>query len=166
MLVGVAIGVLVGAQSAARAERAARQASAGTHPYRVVLLRTAPAAAPVSGQTSTVGDRTSAPARWRTPAGTRTGTVQVAAGTPAGARVTVWFDARGHQTTRPESRLGTVLDGIGSGLSVSVGTATAGALLVFGTRLLLDRRRLRDWDRGWQRVEPIWSRRPRRDHRT
>jgi hypothetical protein len=92
--------------------------------------------------------------------------VKVDADTPAGAHVTVWFDARWHQAPRPETRLGTVLDGIGPGLSVPLGAAAAGALAVLVTRLTLNRRRLRDWDDGWQRVEPAWSHRPRRNHRT
>lgn len=162
----IGVGIVLGADTAARAEHTARLARAHTHPYDVVLLHDAPPARPVSGQTSEVGAQVPAPVRWHTPAGSRTGTVKVDADTPAGTHVTVWFDARWHQAPRPETRLGTVLDGIGPGLSVPLGAAAAGALAVLVTRLTLNRRRLRDWDDQWQRVEPAWSHRPRRNHRT
>jgi hypothetical protein len=165
LLTATGAGILLGAHTAADAEHTAQLARTRTHPYDVVLLQDAPAATPVSGQTSTVGAETRAKARWRTPDGSRTGTVRVDADTRAGAHATVWFDANWHQVPRPESRLGTILDGIGPGMSVPLGTAAAGALAVFATRLILSRRRLRDWDDEWQRVEPVWSHRPRRDHR-
>ncbi len=165
LLAAIGAGIILGAYTAEGAERTARLARAHTHPYDVVLLEDAPAATPVSGRTSTVGAQASARVRWHTPAGSRTGTVRVDADTRAGAHATVWFDANWHQVPRPETRLGTILDGIGPGLSVPLGTAAVGALVVVATRVTVNRRRLRDWDREWQRVEPVWSHRPRRDHR-
>ncbi|BCJ34047.1 hypothetical protein Athai_15500 [Actinocatenispora thailandica] len=164
VLLAAVVGAMVGAQSAADSEHTAQLARAGTHTHRVVLVRDAPSAAPGWGSANGVGTQVPVLARWHTSTGVRTGTVHVAADTPAGARVTVWFDTHEHQTTRPESRLGTVMDGVGPGLAVFLAVAAAGGLAVFGTRLLLDRRRLWDWDREWLRVEPIWTRRPRRGH--
>lgn len=160
VLIAAVVGVQVGAAAAARAERHAGTARAGTTPHRAVLLHDAPAPSWIGTDPAIVAADVPVRARWHTADGVRTGTVRVPAGARAGARVTVWFDRRGRQAEPPESRLGTAMDGVGPGLAVASGTAAGAALLVLVTRWLLDRRRVAGWDRDWSRIEPIWTNRP------
>jgi len=163
MLIAMAVGVSVGAQAAARSERRASAARTSTQPHQVVLLADAPATSRLGTDPAVAADDQPVLARWHTAAGVRTGTVRVGAGTPAGTRVTIWFNAHGQQSTPPESRLGTVLDGIGPGLAVTLETAGGALVAVLLTHVLLNRRRFKDWEREWLRVEPLWTRRPRRN---
>lgn len=133
----------------ARAEHATRTAT------EAVLLADAPVLA---------GVRDSAPAvarvevAWSAADGTsRTGLVQVPAGTPAGRTVTVWLDRDGDLTTPPLDEAGAVMVGgvVATGV-LMLGGAVIGSCWG-GVRFLTGRANARRWEREWARVEPEWS---------
>ncbi|MEU6811571.1 hypothetical protein ABZ920_21800 [Streptomyces sp. NPDC046831] len=97
--------------------------------------------------------------RWTAADGTsHTGQVPVRPGSPAGARVTVWTDARGRLVTRPatavQARTRAAVVGALVGLSTAAVPFVAGRLL----RDRLERGRMRQWDAEWARFGPRWSR--------
>ena len=93
---------------------------------------------------------------WRLPNGTTdTGRVHVGKDARAGARITIWLDDKGEPVTPPTdpaAAAGAVLAGA-TGLFAAEGLLT---LTYYGAIRLLDRRRLRTWEREWTRVEPEW----------
>jgi hypothetical protein len=96
-------------------------------------------------------------ARWQLPDGaTRTGLVEAADGSKAGAEVRIWLDESGRPVAAPMSSV----DSVGSGVLVAVfgWLVSVGliALACWGLRHVLDRRRYRAWDTEWARVEPDW----------
>ncbi|MEU8788166.1 hypothetical protein [Streptomyces sp. NPDC048643] len=100
-----------------------------------------------------------APARWTTADGAlRSGQVRVHAGSAAGTPVAVWTDREGRLVSRPatvvQARVRASLVG---GL---VGVSAAGIPFVTGrlVRTRLERRRMDQWDREWQRIGPLWGR--------
>jgi hypothetical protein len=96
--------------------------------------------------------------RWTASDGTvHTGNVIVRAGMKAGAHVPVWLDGGGRLAAPP-------LTGVQSAVETDVmGAGAAGGFCVLaltGHRLVraeLNRRRARQWQREWARVEPQWS---------
>ncbi|MEV8553127.1 DUF3592 domain-containing protein [Streptomyces glaucescens] len=98
--------------------------------------------------------------RWTDPRdGVRTAVARVPAGTEAGDRVEVWFDARGRAVPAPPD------GGLIWQHTLTLGFCAAGAAA--GTVLLghalvrraAMRRRLDEWEREWARTEPEWTRR-------
>jgi hypothetical protein len=90
-----------------------------------------------------------------------TGTVPSAGRGRSGDRVPIWVDQVGNITDPP-------LDGTTA--TAIVVLATAGAWISFGALLgsvvmalghRFNRQRLANWDRDWQRIEPLWSGRSR-----
>ncbi|MDH6574717.1 hypothetical protein [Kitasatospora sp. MAP5-34] len=96
------------------------------------------------------------------PTGRGTGQVDVPNGTGAGAAVVIWVNDTGRPVSPP--RLGTqiVTDAVTAGLGSLAGLSAA--TLMFGAlrRRALDRRALGAWEPAWERVEPLWSGRTRR----
>lgn len=97
-------------------------------------------------------------ASWMAPDNSlRTGWIRATAGTTAGALVPIWVDHNGFPTNAPRAHDETL----------TATTATAAViplimLMVVGVihlvlRIILDRRRLSQWQDAWQRVEPGWS---------
>jgi hypothetical protein len=109
-----------------------------------------------------VGAKSKVAARWQLPDGTtRTGDVDADDGSKAGAEVSVWLDESGKPVSAPIS----TVDSVGAGVLVAVfGWLTTVALLAlvcWGMHRALDRRRYRNWDSEWARVEPDWHDRSR-----
>jgi hypothetical protein len=100
------------------------------------------------------------PARWQSPDGQRrTGLVATGLSARAGQQVPVWVTAAG-QLTRPPLTAAGVYDQVCFVvLSVTMGLAVLLAVAAVSVRLLCDRRRMAGWQRAWDAVGPLWSRR-------
>lgn len=94
--------------------------------------------------------------RWSDRNGGHTGVVPVRAWLQRGAHATVWLDARGDVAAPPPDRDFPATAGVAMGCA----TVFAGVTAAFGVRWALDRsfdrRRLAQWARAWERVEPDW----------
>lgn len=100
------------------------------------------------------------PARWLAPGHrTRRGAVELDA-VPAGRQVLVWTDAAGRLTSAPLTRSAIQIDVTAAVLIAPA--ALAVLLLAAGglVRLMLNRRRLADWDRTWDSIGPRWTPQP------
>ncbi|MGW6152073.1 Rv1733c family protein [Streptomyces sp. NPDC055144] len=102
-------------------------------------------------------------AAWAYPASQRhTATVLVPAGTPVGGKVLVRVDDAGREAPAPRS------EGDIAFSAIATGTAAFGVLLLSAAGVIwfrlrrVEARRLAEWDREWQLVEPGWSGRLRR----
>lgn len=98
-------------------------------------------------------------ARWSGPGGQpRYGEVPAPPGSRAGHLVQVWVDGSG-RVTGPPLR-GAELTRRVAGAEVLAPLALGVVLLMvaFVVRWLLNRRRLRDWEVGWESIGPRWSR--------
>ncbi|WP_405650431.1 MULTISPECIES: hypothetical protein [unclassified Streptomyces] len=102
-------------------------------------------------------------AAWAYPASQRhTATLLVPAGTPVGGKVLVWVDDAGREAPAPRS------EGDIASSAVATGTAAFGVLVLSAATVIwlrlrwVEARRLAEWDREWQLVEPRWSGRLRR----
>jgi hypothetical protein len=100
---------------------------------------------------------------WAYPASRRrTATIPVPAGTPVGGRVLVWVDDAGREALAPRS------EGDVASSAVATGTAAFGLLVLSAAGVIwrrlrwVEARRLAEWEREWQLVEPRWSGRLRR----
>ena len=99
-------------------------------------------------------------ARWIAPDGrTRTGRISVSRGLAAGRTVSLWVNAAG-SPTGPALNHRAVL-GREAMAAVFVPAALGWVLLYLAEvgRLVLDRRRLADWDAAWAVVGPQWTKR-------
>lgn len=101
------------------------------------------------------------PARWPAPDHrTRRGVIELDALPAAGRQVRVWTDAAGRLTSAPLTRSAIQLDVT---LAVLIAPAVLAVVLLAAggsARLILNRRRLADWDRAWDAMGPRWTPRP------
>jgi len=135
-----------GAAATARAERATR------HSVEAVVQRGVPQASNSYG----AGYLTQVPVRWTLDGAAHIGTIEAAAGTPAGTTVRVWTGPSGEQTGPPLTPS-----------QIAHQAAIAGVLAVAGLALviivsalvicrILDRRRMAAWDTEWSATGPHW----------
>ncbi|WP_162603111.1 universal stress protein [Streptomyces sp. CS081A] len=153
----VATGALWKAGADADRERAA-------HRHRVTATTTGPAREPSASTRYGTEPYALAPATWEHPERvSRSGTVRVPPRTPPGRAVTVWVDDTGTPIRAPGDAASRSLTAVSGGVAVAglVGAAGAGALLL--VRRTAEGRRYAAWEREWERVEPVWSGRLRRD---
>jgi len=99
-------------------------------------------------------------ARWTAPGGSaHTGEIPVSADKPAGSTVRVWVDSTGHAMGTPLSR-GQINSRV---LAAAVFAPLGIALLLLTTAVVasvvLEHRRLREWETAWVSIERQWSRR-------
>ncbi|MFD5462177.1 hypothetical protein ACFWIQ_05000 [Kitasatospora sp. NPDC127059] len=101
-----------------------------------------------------------ATAAWTASDGTtRTATVQVRPGEPAGTPVPVWVDRNDTATSAPIPRSQAAAAGWTTA-TVAAGTVSLLCLAVWkGSVRMLDHRRYAQWDAEWSQVEPRWSKR-------
>ncbi|GAA4833497.1 Rv1733c family protein [Kitasatospora terrestris] len=133
---------------------AGQTASATRQPVEARLTADAPLAD--SGTPAKVP----ATAAWTTADGaTRTASVQVWSGERAGSTVTVWTDARGAVVPAPVTRGQAAQDGWLTAATLATTVPLLCLCAWKGSLLLLDRRRLAQWDTEWTLVEPHWTRR-------
>jgi hypothetical protein len=100
----------------------------------------------------------SARASWTVGGRTHTGWIPLAAPPGKARTASVWVNSAGHLTGPPSAN---------ADLHLAVGLAAFAAALVVAaivflsavvTRLVLNRRRMADWDTAWRAVGPQWSR--------
>ncbi|MFF4509142.1 hypothetical protein [Streptomyces sp. NPDC001401] len=143
--------LLAGVAAADGVQRVLDRQHVERHPVSASLVEDA---AGVHATSTAYGDRVWATVRWRAPDGSaRTGQARVPVDAPAGARVMVWTDERGALTSKPASRGEVAVQAAMVGSLAAVG---AGGVVLAGARLArgcLDRRRMRQWDVEWERVD-------------
>ncbi|WKX69008.1 hypothetical protein [Streptomyces sp. XD-27] len=105
-------------------------------------------------------DMQKAPVRWTEKNGAvRTGVAEVPPGAEKGETVRVWVDRAGKVTDAPLPASSATATGWTAGAM----TAAAGVTAVWGTRAAVrwafDRRRYAQWEKEWDVLEPVWSRR-------
>lgn len=88
----------------------------------------------------------------------RRSVMDVASGTPRGARVAVWTDQAGHQISAPPSPRDILVAGVTSALTGLLLAWLALAVLVGALRCAIQNRRMTTWAREWREVEPVWRR--------
>ncbi|WP_431046065.1 Rv1733c family protein [Streptomyces sp. P1-3] len=157
LLLGVPVLAFAAGSAAYTSElRTARSQAAERHQVTAHLTEDA-GGAPV---TRAGEDRQRAPVRWTEKNGAaRTGVAEVPPGTEKGETVRVWVDRAGKVTTAPLPSSAAMSTGWTAGAM----TAAAGATVVWGTRAAirraLDHRRCAQWEKEWDELEPVWSRR-------
>ena len=148
--VGVLGGVTAGVTAAVVADSGFDEDRFGRRQVVAVLLEAAGDAPPTHAG---VRDNADATVRWTTPDGrTRTGRTAVPARTPAGTRVPVWTGTRGELVSEPAGRSDAMLKSslVGVGASMVTGCVVWG--FARAARVLLDRRRMRQWALEWERA--------------
>jgi hypothetical protein len=130
-------------------QRAERQ------PVRAVVLEEAKARV----TTRDAGSATARVAvRWTGPDGTRhTGHTLVRPGTAPATRITVWTDGHGHLTTKPMSTTEAVLHTTATGTLAATGAVSVVLGGAWAVRVLMDRRRLRQWEQEWAQADTRWG---------
>jgi hypothetical protein len=128
-------------------------------PVRAVLLEDASWHPGPAGGSRPPPDAVPARGRWSAPNGVAaTGTILAHLGQRAGTTVDVWVDERGVLSGPPAQRSpGTDAAMVALLTALGVSGALAGLLSV--ARRLLNRHRMRGWQREWRAVEPFWSKR-------
>ncbi|MEU3253353.1 hypothetical protein [Streptomyces sp. NPDC006997] len=142
-------GVFAGQATGAWMEQNLAARRAAVHPVPAVLTENVPA--------TDGGQQAWAKARWTDSDGvTHTGLARVGTGSRPGTPVTVWTDRSGRLVAEPptaaEARLQSDLVGVAVGLTVGATAVGCGWLV----RTRLDRRRWREWEVAWEKVEPRW----------
>jgi hypothetical protein len=83
----------------------------------------------------------------------RKGTLDVPAGTPVGEHVDVWLTDRGELGEPPPKRSQLFVDAVFVALTIMLFAAGAAYVSFRVLRFGLDRWRLHEWDRAWERFE-------------
>lgn len=100
-------------------------------------------------------------ARWTTPSGRQLkGLVSVDTTARPGQRIHVWIDDAGHLTAPPLSHTQIELN-----IALAVMVAPLVVAVVLGAaaasvHLIMNRRRMADWEQAWRSVGPRWTRQP------
>ncbi|MFF7731710.1 hypothetical protein [Streptomyces sp. NPDC007984] len=150
-VLALVIGVIAGLVAADTVEQAVEQQRAESRRVTAVVVKDAPGQ-PSTGSAS--DQRVWGKVRWTAPDGsTQRDEARVPPRASAGSTVQVWVN-RGGDITAPPVSTGEAW------LHIAMGGALAGAFAgsaVLGatrlTRLLLDRRRMAQWDAEWERVD-------------
>ncbi len=161
---GLAVGVvmavgapLTGIAAAGGTHDSLAQQNADRHRVSAVLQHDAPSvdAARSSGINP---DQVRTVVRWTGPDGaTHTGSVVVPPGAKAKSATPVWIDARDQLTEPPLSPGQTAVQTDIMGAGAAAGFCVLGLVTHRLIRVELDRRRSRQWQREWAKVEPQWS---------
>ncbi|WP_030423396.1 hypothetical protein VM636_29170 [Streptomyces sp. SCSIO 75703] len=149
-------GTLAGLLTAHAADASFALQRAERQSVRAVLV----ADVPQSASPTQTAYRALVKVRWTAPDGTsRTGETLATSGLRAGSSIMLWQDRGGSLTGAPTDPANASVESALYG----AGAAVAVAGLIYGTGALvrwrLDRRRLDEWAREWERVGPRWSRR-------
>ncbi|KJK35804.1 hypothetical protein UK15_29945 [Streptomyces variegatus] len=144
-------GLVAGLMAAGTVERAVERQRAESRRVTAVLVEDAPGPSPARAASD---HRVWGKVRWIAPDGsTYREEARVAPRAPAGSTVSLWVNRSGDITTPP-------LSGGEVGLHMAMGGALAGLFAggaVLGAtwvaRLVLDRRRMAQWDAEWERID-------------
>ncbi len=135
-----------GAAATSRLEQAAR------HPVAAVVEHGVPS----PSNPFEAAYLTQVPVRWTLDGVTHTGTVKVAAGTPAGTTVRIWTSRSGDQTGPPLDPSQIAHQGALAGVLAVAGLAVLVIVSALVIRRILDRRRMAGWDTEWSATGPQW----------
>ncbi|MEW2609882.1 hypothetical protein AB0937_06650 [Streptomyces sp. NPDC047880] len=144
-------GLLAGLLAAGTVEQAVERQRAESRQVRAVVVEDAPG----PSQTRTASDhRVWGKVRWTAPDGTaHREEARVPARAPAGSTLPVWVNRSGDLTSPPvsggEAWLHTAMGGALAG--IFSGSAALGATWL--VRMALDRRRMKQWDAEWERID-------------
>ncbi len=148
-LLGIPLAIAIAIGSHAEAAGKAQQIAMSSHSADAVTLEEAAvpvAAPPIAGTYVT--------AQWTAPDGTpRKGTLEVPAGTRSGEHISVWQNDRGELTDPPPRRSQLFVDAIFVALAIMLLAGGAAYVSFRVLRFGLDRWRLHEWDRDWERFE-------------
>ncbi len=134
-----------GAGAASRLERETR------HPVAAVVERGVPQSNPFEAEYLT-----QVPVRWTLDGVTHTGTVKVAAGTPAGTTVRIWTSRSRELTGPPLDPSQIAHQGALAGVLAVAGLAVLVIVSALVIRRILDRSRMAAWDTEWSATGPQW----------
>lgn len=154
---GVAVGIKVWDADSVTAQHEAR------HRHQVVATTVSKAEDRLPARFAGASEAT-ARAVWEYPASLpHTDTIAVTPHTPVGRTVTLWVDDSGRISAAPPSRGERAVQAAAAG-ACAMGVVALSAGLVVRLRLRrVETRSLAQWDQEWERVEPRWSGRLRRD---
>ena len=155
-LAGVPLTALAAARRAAASGLRTERAQAGWHQVPV-LLHDAPTPA---GSLSFPVPWPPVLARWASPAGPRTGLVDVRPGTRAGSAVEVWIDRPGGLTGVPVEAADVARRVLVAALAAPVALSVMLLVLWAYAGIFLDWHRMAAWDADWAVTEPQWTGRP------
>ncbi|MEV5875404.1 hypothetical protein AB0L75_14455 [Streptomyces sp. NPDC052101] len=133
-----------------------------THARQTKLARLHPVTARLVTDARSAGDRPGAQSglhalvRWSDREGGHTGVAPVRAWLHRGAATTVWLDAQGAIATPPEGRDFAATAGVAVAFATAFGGVASAYGLWWAVGRSMDRRRLSQWGREWERVEPGW----------
>jgi hypothetical protein len=112
--------------------------------------------APARASTTTTGVRT--PARWTGADGSsHRGSVLADERARAGEWVPVWTDAKGDLADPPQQRVQTYVNSIAAAALAGVGAACLAGAVRLIVRVVLDARRMAQWEAAWWQFEPRWT---------
>jgi hypothetical protein len=133
-----------------------QQSESGWHQVRATLQQDAAE----SAQSSPVWGAAWTAATWPGPGGrSHHGLIPTDLNARAGQSVEIWVNTAG-QVTRPPLTSADINDQMAFAvLSVTMVLAVLLSIAVVSVRLLFDRRRMAGWQRAWDAVGPLWSRR-------
>ena len=100
----------------------------------------------------------SAQASWTVGGRTHTGWIPLAAPPGKARTASVWVNSAGHLTGSPSAYADLHLAVGLAALSAALVVAALVFLVAVASRLVLNRRRMADWDRAWRAIGPQWSR--------
>ena len=164
LLAGLLVAALAGAPFAAQAAshaayagalRAEQAQLATRHQVRATL--TGPAGN--NNSTYTLSAEVPVRAAWTTPAGERrTADILALAGTPKGARVTIWTDAQGNLSSPPLQPSQVAGQGDVAALGAIVAVVALYLCATGIVRYVMYRRRMTAWAADWAVTAEIWNR--------
>ena len=153
-LAGVPLTAVATVRWAAASGLRTERAQAGWHQVSAVLLHDAPAPA---GSLSFPVPWPQVLARWASPAGPRTGMLDVRPGTRAGSTVEVWIDRSGRLTGAPVEAADLARRVLVAALAAPVALLVMLLVLWAYAGIFLDWRRMAAWDSDWAVTEPQWT---------
>ncbi|QKW07647.1 hypothetical protein HUT18_15935 [Streptomyces sp. NA04227] len=150
-------GSAAGATAAGMVVAAAEQQQADRQEITATVADTAPAQTPSEAG---IGDgRVSAPVRWTDDLGRVHHThAKVPPQTHEGAKIAIWVGPDGLPISQPPSTGEQLGGAVATGSLTALGVGGTVLLTERGCRYVLDRRRLRQWEREWEVVGPTWRR--------
>jgi hypothetical protein len=126
-----------------------------SHPVTAVVLRMTPV---VAGWSRSRPSPARYSVRWTSsPGSTRTGEITAALGDVPGRTMTVWVDNQDRLTFPPLSRAQIACRATAAAAAAAAVLALLLTLAGKVVSLVLDARRLADWEADWSTVEPHWT---------
>lgn len=151
LLLAAPLAVAVGHTVAAGLDATVAQQAHDRFPGRATLLSDATA------EPSSDSLQAPTPATWLGPEGlSRVGTVPAPTGARAGTSVGIWVDRSGRPVEAPMSAGDVGPQALVAGAVTFLAAVIGGLSVHLAVLGLVNRRRSRRWETGWQAVQPLW----------